>query len=321
MSTDYEAMVALYEELGQDARALTDSDVAHLVIHRNKVLGAATVPGFHAEPEQTEDGVRIAVRLDEGAVIGRPVHMCFGVLAERGLQRIVLDVEAGAESRVEMLAHCVFPNAVDVRHEMEARIRIAPGADYRYFERHVHGAEGGVVVVPRAVVRLEAGASFETEFELLSGRVGAMEVDYRVLCAERSSMRMVARVAGRGDDRIEIRETAHLEGEGAAGVLLSRVAVQDEARADIYNELVARAPHARGHVDCKEIVRGEAVARATPVVSVEHPLAHVTHEAAIGSVDSKQLQTLMARGVPEQEATEMIIGGLLGATGGGQSPA
>ena len=48
-----------------------------------------------------------------------------------------------------------------------------------------------------------------------------------------------------------------------------------------------------------------------PVVEVSHPLAHVTHEAAIGSVDSRQLQTLMARGLTEDKATDLIIEGLL----------
>jgi hypothetical protein len=64
-------------------------------------------------------------------------------------------------------------------------------------------------------------------------------------------------------------------------------------------------------VDCKEIIRDRAQARAIPIVDVQHPTAHVTHEAAIGSVDSKQLQTLMSRGLNEDDATDMIIQGLL----------
>ncbi|MFW5857843.1 MAG: SufD family Fe-S cluster assembly protein, partial [Planctomycetota bacterium] len=68
---------------------------------------------------------------------------------------------------------------------------------------------------------------------------------------------------------------------------------------------------ARGHVDCKEIVQDRAVARAVPIVEVLDPQAHVTHEAAIGSVDSKQLQTLMSRGLSEDEAVDLIIEGLL----------
>jgi hypothetical protein len=64
-------------------------------------------------------------------------------------------------------------------------------------------------------------------------------------------------------------------------------------------------------VDCKEIVQNEGSARAVPIVDVKHPKAHVTHEASIGSVDSKQLQTLMSRGLSEDEAVELIIQGLL----------
>jgi hypothetical protein len=200
---------------------------------------------------------------------------------------------------------------VDVRHLMEADIRVADGASYRYLERHVHGSKGGVEVVPKARVRLGPHARFETEFELIEGRVGRMSIDYETWCAAHSSMRMVARVAGRGNDRIHLREVGHLEGEGSAGALLSRIAVRDRAEADVYNELTASAAYARGHVDCKEIVQGEAIARATPIVAVRHPLARVTHEAAIGSVDSRQLQTLMARGMDEEQAVELIIRGLL----------
>ncbi|KPK62427.1 MAG: SufBD protein [Planctomycetes bacterium SM23_32] len=320
MGTDYELMLDLYDRLGQDPAVFADSEVAHLVIHQNKVIGANLVEGFGVEPEELDDGVRVRVWVEDGAVIERTVHMCFGVLPEKGLQRILLDVDVGAQAKVALLAHCVFPNAVDVTHRMQAEIRVAEGGDYAYFERHVHGRQGGVLVVPEARVRLEAGARFETEFELLAGRVGRIKIDYETWCAERSAMRMIARVAGRGDDRIEVRETAHLTGEGATGVLLSRIAVQDQARAEVYNRLTASAPRARGHVDCKEIVRGNAVACATPIVSVEHPLAHVTHEAAIGSVDSKQLQTLMARGVTEEEAVEIIIQGLLAPKDGGAPP-
>ena len=129
---------------------------------------------------------------------------------------------------------------------------------------------------------------------------------------------MIARVAGAGNDRISLREVAHLDGAGARGVLLSRIAVRERAEAEVYNELSAGAPGARGHVDCKEIVQDRAVARATPVVSVSHPEAHVTHEAAIGSVDSKQLQTLMARGMSPEQAVDLIIQGLL--RGRPQSP-
>jgi Fe-S cluster assembly scaffold protein SufB len=46
-------------------------------------------------------------------------------------------------------------------------------------------------------------------------------------------------------------------------------------------------------------------------VKVTHPLAKVTHEAAIGAVDQKELETLMAHGLDSEQATELIVSGML----------
>ena len=93
---------------------------------------------------------------------------------------------------------------------------------------------------------------------------------------------------------------------------ITRVAVRDRATSEIYTTAEGNAPGAVGHMDCTEIVRGDAVARNVPVVVVRNDQARVTHEAAIGSVGMKQLETLMARGLDEQEAVDVIVLGMLG---------
>jgi len=42
-----------------------------------------------------------------------------------------------------------------------------------------------------------------------------------------------------------------------------------------------------------------------------HDRARVTHEAAIGSVNRQELETLMARGLDEADAVDVIIRGML----------
>jgi len=64
-------------------------------------------------------------------------------------------------------------------------------------------------------------------------------------------------------------------------------------------------------VDCMEIVKDQAVAKAIPMVQVNNPLAKVTHEAAIGSVDKRQMETLMAHGLSPEEAVDVIVKGVL----------
>ncbi len=301
----------LYEAMGMTDAALRDTDTAHLVINGNMVVGEHLVPGLEVEPTETKNGVRVTVRVLEGAIIKNPVHMCFGILPEEGLQEIEMNTIIQKNSSVSILAHCTFPNAVKVVHKMDASIEIQDGASYTYLERHVHGKKSGITVLPKARVTLGKHARFATDFELLSGRVGEINIDYETTCSDFSVLEMNAKINGTGDDRINIREIGHLKGEGARGVLTSRIAVRDRARAEVYNKLTASAPFARGHVDCKEIVQDEGVATAVPIVEVNHPKAHVTHEAAIGSVDDKQLETLMARGLNEDDAVELIIQGLL----------
>jgi hypothetical protein len=90
------------------------------------------------------------------------------------------------------------------------------------------------------------------------------------------------------------------------------IAVKDNALSEITNITEGNAPYVRGHVDCTEIVQDRAIAKAIPIVNVSDELAKVTHEAAIGSVDKKQLETLMARGLGEEKAIDTIIRGMLG---------
>jgi Fe-S cluster assembly scaffold protein SufB len=146
---------------------------------------------------------------------------------------------------------------------------------------------------------------------LVKGRVGLIDIDYETTCEADSTLEMTARVSGRDDDLIKIREVGHLQGDYARGALISKIAVRDNARAEVYNKLTASAAYARGHVDCKEIIQDNGIATAIPIVEVNHPKAHITHEAAIGSVDNKQLETLMSRGLSEDDAVELIIGGML----------
>jgi len=311
MTNKKTALNELLHSINKNPAELHDSHIAHLVVHHNKVLGSHLVPGLKMDVREEKNGISVMMKIEEGAMIENPVQICFGMLPENGTQKIIMDVNCGKNSKISIIAHCSFPNAIDITHIMEAKINIEEGADYSYFERHVHGESGGTKVYPKAKVTLGKGARFATEFELIKGRVGLIDIDYETICGKDSSLKMTARISGYGNDVIRINETGHLNGKNSRGFLNSRIAVRDSARADIYNKLTASAAFARGHVDCKEIVQDKAVASAIPVVEVSHPKARITHEAAIGSVDSKQLQTLMARGLSEKKAVALIIRGLL----------
>jgi hypothetical protein len=290
---------------------LKDKQTAHLIVNKDKVLSSSEVEGLSVETENIENGINLKMNLKKNVKVKNPVHLCFGVLEKKAVQRILIDFNIEEGSNIFVVAHCIFPEAEDVKHTMDAKINIGKDASYKYLERHIHGFKGGIKVYPKAKVLLEERARFRTDFELLQGRVGELAIDYETTCRKDSVMEMTAKVDGTGNDSINIKESGNLEGENSKGVLTTRVALRNKAKAEIYNKLKATAAYARGHVDCKEIVQDESQASAVPIVEVNHPKAHITHEAAIGSVDSKQLQTLMSRGLSEDEATDLIIKGLL----------
>jgi len=306
-----QALEEIARQSNLDPHAMNDPETARLIINENKVLAENTVPGLEVEVKELVDGVDVKMVLAPDTVIEKPVHLCFGVIPKTGVQRINMNVRIGARSTIRLNAHCTFPFAEDVQHLMDAVIHLEEGADYAYFERHVHSESGGITVVPKAEVYVGEKAKFKTEFELIRGRVGKMDIRYTTHGAAGSLVDMTARVNGKGNDHLRLAEIAFLEGDESRSVLTSKVAVRDDAVAEVFNQVTATGDRARGHVDCKEIVLDRGRAKATPIVDVRNPSAHVTHEAAVGSVDKKQLETLMARGLDEDEASELIIQGLL----------
>jgi hypothetical protein len=308
---DYQMMVDAYKSAGGED-IFADSEVAHLVLERDQVLGKHGVEGLKVEADKISPGaVKVKITVKAGYKIKNPVHMCFGVLPKEGRQQIDMVVKIEKNAAVEVRADCVFPNAVQVQHIMDAVIEIEEGGSYIYKEHHFHGDHGGVEVIAKSDINLAARGQLVTKFDLLKGRVGKIDFDYEAVIAEAATVEMLARISGQADDQVKIREAAHLQGKDARGILDSKIALKENARADIYNELTADAAGAMGHVDCTEIIKDQAIARAVPIVDVRHPEAKITHEAAIGSVDSTQLQTLMARGLDEEAAADVIIQGLL----------
>jgi len=312
VTKEYQGMVDAYEKAGGDRSALLSKEVAKLVIHENKVLSADGVEGIKIETKESQSGVNIYFLVEEGAKIKHPVHLCFGVLPQEGLQEIVLRVDARDDSEINVVAHCIFPNAVKVIHKMDADIEIGNNAKFNYKETHYHGESGGIEVIPRAKIRVGGGGMWGSTFALTQGLVGKLDYDFEVFCQEKAVTELVVKAFGRKDDDIRIWEKIHLDGMGARGLARARLVLADRAKAEVRGETYGNAPHARGHVDCLELVNGkEAKAEAIPIVSVTDGTAKVTHEAAIGSIDRRQVETLMARGLDENEAVDVIVRGIL----------
>jgi len=306
-----EQLMQAFGDAGGDRAVLADSATAHLVADGHTILSSRAIEGVEVEAHETDSGISATVRVRQGVRLANPVHLCFGVLHTRGSQNIRMDVRLEKNASAHFIAHCIFPGAEQVIHTMDAVVAIEEGAEMHYSETHFHGLHGGVEAIPKAVVSVGKNGRYLGEFNLVTGRVGRLAIDYTVEAQENSVVELTARVFGHGSDTIQIKEKVVLAGENARGLIKTRVAVENEASAEITGITEGNAAGARGHVDCMEIVRDNAVASAIPVVSVTNALAKVTHEAAIGSVDKRQMETLMLHGLTPEEAVDVIVRGIL----------
>jgi len=304
-------MLEAYRQAGGIPAVFKDSQIAHLIVHKNEVVGSHLVKGLILEPKETSTGVDIEMKVEENTKIENPVHLCFGLLPKEGLQEIKIKAKIEDGASIKILAHCVFPNAVKVIHKMDAEIQIGDNTYFEYNEVHFHGLIGGIEVIPKAKVRVGKNSHWITNFSLLRGRVGVFDLDYESIISDNSVLEMVVRICGYGDDKIKIKEKGELIGESSRGLIKSRIAVKDEAQSEVISQLYAPAFNAKGHIDCIEIVQGNAKASALPIVNVTNEFARITHEAAIGRVDKKQVETLMARGLEEEKAIDLVITGML----------
>ncbi len=299
-----------YISLG-GSELILSKQVGSLVVDHNKVLMKNDVPGLKIGYKELRDSVEVIVKVENNTKIKNPVHLCFGMTSKTGKQVIRSNFLIGRNSSVKFVSHCIFPNAEKVEHIMDSKIKILDGGKMKYLEDHYH-SEKGAVVKPRLNAIIGKNGMLIEEIKVIRGSVGLLDIDYNIHQEDRSSVELLAKVYGKKQDRIKIKDSIFLDGKFASGTTKTRIALTDSSKGEVFGEVVANAPFTRGHVDCQEILNGKSVvARSTPMIVVNDPTARVTHEAAIGRINRKELETLMARGLSKEEAMDFIVNGLM----------
>lgn len=311
-SSEFQALAEAYRLSGGNVNMLKNPRVGLMLVNGGKLLGKNEIPGLLIYGEEIENGVQAKFIVQKNVQIEYPVHLCFGVTGEKGIQRIVADFYIEENATAQFLAHCSFPNAVQVQHLMEGTVHVGHSASMTYEEIHYHGEKGGVEVLPKMKIEVDEEGTYESTFKLIKGSAGSIRLDYEAYLGDQAVTEMYAKIYGKHSDFISIKESIFLNGTGSRGLAKSRIVITDQAKAEVLGELIGKGPYSRGHVDCMEIIQGnEAMGSAIPRLQVMHETSKLTHEAAIGSVDKKQVQTLMARGLTEKEAIDVVVRGLL----------
>ncbi|WP_048147796.1 SufB/SufD family protein [Palaeococcus ferrophilus] len=306
---EYEALIDVYEKEGLDTSLFGDR-IAAIIISGDKIIGLNNVPGVRIKGEEIENGVRADVEIAEDVELPFPIHLCTGYLKSEGYQKVLFNIAVGRNSKVKFTSHCIFPYAKDFTHDAYARIQIGENSWVSYDDEHIHGE--GVRMISKTEVELGKNARYTGKFSLTKHRARELRLEMVARLGERAVLELESKVKAVKDDSVEVKEVAYLEGAHSRANLKSTVIAFDEARANVVNEAYGLGDYAKGHVECHEIVNGNADVQTVPLLRVKNDKAELTHEASIGRINEAQLVQLMAKGLTEEEAAELIIEGLLG---------
>jgi len=309
---EFTAIAKEYEKSGGNVSDFLRKDIVSIIVSGNKVIGRNTVDGVHVRAKELDNGVEIWIDIDDGTVIENPIHLCTGYLKPEGTQEILIHNHLGDRAKVKFISHCVFPSGVNFTHSMVADTDVGKNSEMLYEDTHMHSKDGGVTVKATYNTIVREGGSFQNLFYLTKTRVGKLFVKMSVTLEKYASAHIESKVYEREDDYLEIDEELYLNGEGSSGIAKTTVFATDRSRAKIINKAYGNAPFSRGHIECNEIIKGDSVEVGTvPELYVTNEKAELTHEASIGRVNVKQMETLMSKGLSEEEATDMIVRGML----------
>lgn len=302
----------LLNSAGEDSNLLENQNTAYIVADGQVLLSKQAIPGVIIAIKEQSDLTIAEITVTKHTILENPMHLCFSMLQQVvGRQNFRIHIILEPYANASFISHGLFTTVDSAKHIMDKTIEIGEGASLSFTDSHFHGLSGNIKILSTAMINVGKQGHYFSDFSLTTGHVGRLDLNYSIVAEEHAVVELISRVFGHGNDTINMTEKVKLNGRFSHSVIKSRIALEDEAKAIITGITEGCAEGARGHMDCLEIIKDKAEGQSIPIVKVAHPLAKITHEAAIGTIDNKQLETLIVHGLTTEQATDLIVLGIL----------
>ena len=249
------------------------------------------------------------IRSEKGVQVKQPVQACLYIAKEGFSQNVHNVVIAEEESNLQVITGCATsPHLVSGLHVGVSEFYVKKGAQLHFTMIHDWGEQ--VNVRPRTYVHVEAGGVFVSNYISLKP-VGSLQMNPTTHLAGEGA---VARfnsvlVAGRGCS-LDVGSRVILDAPGTRAEIISR-AIAAGGTILARGELIGKAKGIKAHLECKGLILKEGLMHAIPELRGYVPGVEMSHEAAVGKIDQREIEYLMARGIDEEEAVSTIVRGFL----------
>ena len=249
------------------------------------------------------------IRVREGQEVTMPLQTCFYIRADGSSQVIHNIVVAEPGSTLHLISGCVSNAHVDEgMHVGVTEYYIGEGATVDTTMIHSWGPN--VTVYPRAAAHVKKGGRFISNYVAMSP-VKYIQMAPEAVIEEGGLGEFYSIIYAPEGSCLDIGGVIRLRGAQARSEIISRV-VSDGGKVTTRGSIVGEVDGVQGSMACNGLlVNPHGSIHAIPELEGKSPLVLLSHEASVGMISKDELSYLMASGISEERARELIIQGFL----------
>lgn len=249
------------------------------------------------------------IRSLPGVKVEQPVQSCLYIAKEGFSQNVHNVVIAEEGSELHIITGCATsPHLKSGLHVGVSEFYIKKGAKLTFTMIHDWGEN--VNVRPRSVTHVEEGGVIVSNYISLKP-VGSLQMFPTTYLNGKGA---VARfnsilVAGKGDF-LDVGSRVVLNAPETRAEIISR-SITSGGSIIARGDLVGKVAGVKAHLECKGLILRDGLMHAIPELKGHVPGVEMSHEAAVGKIDQREIEYLMARGLNEEDAISTIVRGFL----------
>ena len=249
------------------------------------------------------------IRSLPGVKLDKPVQACLYIAKDSFSQNVHNVVIAEEDSELHIITGCATsPHIVKGLHIGVSEFYVKKNAKLMFTMIHDWGEK--INVRPRTVTRVEEGGVIISNYISLKP-VGSLQMNPKtILAGEGARARFNSiLVAGKGT-HMDVGSRVELAAPNTRAEIISR-AICSGGTIIARGELDGKVKGIKAHLECKGLILKDGLMHAIPELKGRVPDIEMSHEAAVGKIDQREIEYLMARGLDEDEAVSTIVRGFL----------
>jgi uncharacterized protein len=249
------------------------------------------------------------IRALPGVKVNDPVQSCLYIAQERFSQNVhnIVIVEEGANMHI-ITGCATAPDLISGLHVGISEFYVKKNARLTFTMIHDWGKK--VSVRPRSVTHVEAGGVVVSNYISLKP-VGSLQMfPTTYLDGNGAVARFNSIMVAAGGCYLDVGSRIVLNAPKTKAEIISR-AITSGGNVIARGDLVGNVADIKAHLECKGLILNDGLMHAVPELRAKVPGVEMSHEAAVGKIDQREIEYLMARGLDEEEAVSTIVRGFI----------